>query len=182
MWVIIQRASLRTSSVFYNRKQYKIFRNTEAATKDVLWKKLFLKNFAISTGKHLCQSLFLINLQAYTYLEEHLRTAAFRNTHKSISSPEQFFAFLLWRKDALGTRLHINSSSVSVNNHWIGRIIYHLSWITNYIPSYFKHSFKIYDCCVRFMRYIKIMCIFEEIFAVPLTLTTYRKVYLLLYL
>ena len=36
---------------------------SEAATGGVLYKKVFLK-FAKSTGKHLCQSLFLINLQA----------------------------------------------------------------------------------------------------------------------
>ena len=63
-------------------------------------KKIVPKNFAIFTGKHLCWSLFLINLQAFrstallkrdsntgvflwilrnfknTYLEEHLRTVA----------------------------------------------------------------------------------------------------------
>ena len=38
--------------------------------------KSVLKNFANFTGKHLCWSLFLLKLQAYTYFEEHLRTAA----------------------------------------------------------------------------------------------------------
>ena len=66
----------------------------------VFFKQNFLKNFAILTGKHLCWSLFLINLQASriatllkkglqhrnfpvsivtfkkTYFKKHLRTAA----------------------------------------------------------------------------------------------------------
>ena len=37
-------------------------------------KKGVLKNFAKLTGKHLCQSLFLINLQAF--FTEHLRATA----------------------------------------------------------------------------------------------------------
>ena len=32
---------------------------------EALYKKTVLKNFAISTGKHVCLSLFLINLQAF---------------------------------------------------------------------------------------------------------------------
>ena len=39
-------------------------------------KKDNLKNFENFTGKHLCRSLLLIKLQANTYLEELLRTAA----------------------------------------------------------------------------------------------------------
>ena len=38
---------------------------TEAVIGGILWKKLFLNFFSIFTGKHLCQSLFLINLQAW---------------------------------------------------------------------------------------------------------------------
>ena len=48
----------------------------------VFFKQNFLKNFAIFTGKHLCWSLFLINLQVNivtfkkTYFKKHLQTAA----------------------------------------------------------------------------------------------------------
>ena len=38
---------------------------TEAIIRGILWKKLFLKIFSIFTEKHLCQSLFLINLRAW---------------------------------------------------------------------------------------------------------------------
>ena len=38
---------------------------TEAATRGVLSKKAFLKNFAIFTGKNFCWSLFLKMLQAF---------------------------------------------------------------------------------------------------------------------
>ena len=68
--------------------------------REVLYKKTVLKHFARFTGKHLCQSLFLITLQGFnpvtllksdfdtvfsgeycetfknTYFEKHLRTAA----------------------------------------------------------------------------------------------------------
>ena len=33
---------------------------------EVFWKKSVLKNFVNFTGKHLCGSLFLINLQAFS--------------------------------------------------------------------------------------------------------------------
>ena len=44
--------------------QHCCFSFTEAATRGVLYKKGVLKNFAKFTGKHLCQSLFLIESQA----------------------------------------------------------------------------------------------------------------------
>ena len=40
------------------------FKDTEAATGGVLYKKAVLKNFSNFTGKHPCWSLFLIKLQA----------------------------------------------------------------------------------------------------------------------
>ena len=63
-------------------------------------KKATLKNFAVSTGKHLCWSLFLVRLQyrrfpvriveifEKTYFEEHLRTAA------SLSQPIRYWFHL----------------------------------------------------------------------------------------
>ena len=47
-------------------------------------KKLFFKNFAKFTGKHLCQNLFLIKLQAWdTFFTEYLRTSASKEKHFS---------------------------------------------------------------------------------------------------
>ena len=41
-----------------------IQKTSEAATRDVLEKKVIFKNFTIFTGKQLCWSLFLLKLQA----------------------------------------------------------------------------------------------------------------------
>ena len=48
----------------------------------MFFKMSVLKNFAISTGKHLCWSLFLIKLQASNtvHIEKFLRTAFFYRT------------------------------------------------------------------------------------------------------
>ena len=53
---------------------------TEAVIGGILWKELFLKIFSIFTGKHLCWSLFLINLQACrpaTLLKKDFSTGVF---------------------------------------------------------------------------------------------------------
>ena len=80
------------------------FRGSGAVTGGVLLKKDVLKNFANSTGKHLCCSLFLIKLQAWgsatllkthvffceiweffknTYFEDLLRTTVSKGSGKS---------------------------------------------------------------------------------------------------
>ena len=42
----------------------KLMPNCRSSLPEVFYKKVVLKNFAKFTGKHLCQSLFLIKLQA----------------------------------------------------------------------------------------------------------------------
>ena len=49
------------SCIYRKQKHFSI---PEAATRAVLQEKLFLKNLSIFTGKQLCWSLFLIELQA----------------------------------------------------------------------------------------------------------------------
>ena len=79
MWIYVflykYYIGLRNTGTCYSSIQNKkIFRqlaiiayrtnNLEAATGDVPQKKVTLKNFAKFTGKHLCQNLFFIKLQA----------------------------------------------------------------------------------------------------------------------
>ena len=49
---------------------------SEAATRCVFLRKAVLRNFAKFTGKHLCHSLYLNHVQAYTFFTEHLLTTA----------------------------------------------------------------------------------------------------------
>ena len=52
---------------------------SEAATRGVLWKKLFIKIFATLTGKHLCWSLFnkVAGLQACNFIKKRLQHRRF---------------------------------------------------------------------------------------------------------
>ena len=52
------------------------FLHSRTSHSEVFCEKSVLQIFAIFTGKHLCWSLFLIKLQAYTYFEELLWTSA----------------------------------------------------------------------------------------------------------
>ena len=47
--------------------------NGRSSRPDVFCRKGVLRNFAKFTGKHLCQSLFLIKLQTIPFFTEHLR-------------------------------------------------------------------------------------------------------------
>ena len=62
LWVIFRLWVGTRISLRYIRSALSIY--TVVATGGVLWKKVFFKNFANITEKHLCCSLFLIKLQA----------------------------------------------------------------------------------------------------------------------
>ena len=52
--------------MFYTRKERKTKEVSEAVHSEVFCEKGVFRSFAKFTGKHLCQSLFLINFQAST--------------------------------------------------------------------------------------------------------------------
>ena len=82
--------------------------SVEKQPPDVLHKKASLKNVAIFTGKHLCWSLFLIKLQAFSYttsFKKESNTTA--NITKRSNTLKQFFLKLL-------------PNCLSVFDHFIG--------------------------------------------------------------
>ena len=84
---------------------------SEAATRGVLWKKVFLENFTKFTGKHLCQILFfnkVVSLRPATLLQKRLWHRCF---------PLNFAKFL--RLFFYSTPLVAASKSINLVKFWI---------------------------------------------------------------
>ena len=85
---------------------YSELRNTEAATRGVLWKKVILRNFTKLTGKHLCNSLLFNKVAGPRLIKKETLVQVFSCKFCEISN-NTFFTEHLWATPSVGNSVVI---------------------------------------------------------------------------